>query len=118
MEQYRAKRQELQGLQERLNELETTVTSEDEMVTVTVGPQGQLTRLEFNPRVYRTLAPHELSETITETTRKAFEELTDKRREAMGSLASGAAGFDISRFLPDRPDDFESVKEHYGFRDR
>jgi Uncharacterized protein conserved in bacteria len=117
MEQYQTKRAELKDLQEHLGALEATVITEDEMITVTVGPQGRLTALEFNPRVYRSLSPPELAAAIVAATQQAAAEVGGKMRAAMGSLAP-AGEFDLSKVLTERPDDFEQLKEQYGFRDR
>lgn len=61
MEQYRAKRSQLQDLQRQMGSAEATVTAAGGMVTVKVGAQGRLTGLEFDPRVYRKLSPSELA---------------------------------------------------------
>ncbi|MCC5578080.1 YbaB/EbfC family nucleoid-associated protein [Microtetraspora sp. AC03309] len=48
----------------RLGELTVTSHSEDGMVTVTVGPRGQVRNIELDPRVYRKSSPSELSHSI------------------------------------------------------
>lgn len=48
----------------RLSELTVTSHSEDGVVTVTVGPRGQVWNIELDPRVYRKLSPSELSHSI------------------------------------------------------
>src|SRR4051812_21342052 len=40
-------------LQRKLKAVEATVTSEDGLVTATVGPRGQVVKVEFDPRIYR-----------------------------------------------------------------
>jgi DNA-binding protein YbaB len=61
----------LQDLQQRLRAANATVTSEDGLVTATVGPRGQLVSLELDPRIYRRPDSKHLASTITQTVQKA-----------------------------------------------
>jgi DNA-binding protein YbaB len=124
--EYRKKRTDLEKLQETMASAEATVTAADDMVTVRVGPQGRLLGLEFNPRVYRKLSPSELAETVLAAVREATAQVGDQVRAAMEPLTpenasyEGVAGerLDLSKFLPEHPDDFQALKERYGLRDR
>lgn len=124
--EYRQKRADLKKLQETMASAEATVTAADDMVTVRVGPQGRLLGLEFNPRVYRKLSPSELAETVLIAVREATAQVGDQVRTAMepltpqGASYESVAGqqFDLSKFLPEHPEDFETLKERYGFRDK
>jgi DNA-binding protein YbaB len=124
--EYRKKRADLQKLQETMASAEATVTAADEMVTVRVGPQGRLLGLEFNPRVYRKLSPSELAETVLAAVQEATAQVADQVRAAAEPLTPDDASyepvagerFDLSKFLPEHPDDFQALKERYGLRDK
>ncbi len=126
LEEYQRKRADLRRLQETMAEVEVTVTTEDELVTVRVGSQGRLLGLEFNPRVYRRLSPPELAEAVLGAVQEAAVQVGEQMRVAMEPLTPDGAsveavagkGFDLSRILPERPDDFDALKERYGFRDK
>lgn len=124
--EYRQKQADLKKLQETMASAEATVTAADDMVTVRVGPQGRLLGLEFNPRVYRRLSPSELAEAVLTAVQEATAQVGDQVRTAMEPLRPDDAsyesvagkGFDLSKFLPEHPEDFEALKERYGFRDK
>lgn len=61
----------LSGLQARLRAVNASVTSDDGMVTATVGPRGQLVSLEIDPRIYRRPDSRLLAQTITQTVQAA-----------------------------------------------
>ena len=124
MERYRAKRAQLQELQRQMGSAEATVTAADGLVTVTVGPQGRLTGLEFDPRVYRKLSAAELAECVLAAVQEASGQVGDQMRAALEPLMPGETSYggvervDLSKVLPERPDDLEAMKERYGLRDR
>jgi DNA-binding protein YbaB len=60
-------------LQQRISEVEVTERSSDGHVTATVGPRGQLVRLELDPRLYRNPDSVRLADTIIETVQVAAE---------------------------------------------
>jgi DNA-binding protein YbaB len=124
MEQYQAKRSQLQELQRQMGSAEATVTAADGMVTVTVGAQGRLTGLEFNPRVYRRLSPSELAECVLAAVQEAGGQVGDQMRAVLEPLVPNGTSYgdmgsvDLSKVLPERPDDLDSLKERYGLRDK
>ena len=126
LEEYRRKRADLKKLQETAASAEATVTAADEMVTVRVGAQGRLVGLEFNPRVYRHLSPSELAETVLVAVQEAAAQVGDQMRAAMEPLTTHHASydaitgeeFDLSEVLPEHPEDFDTLKERYGFREK
>jgi DNA-binding protein YbaB len=124
MEQYQAKRAQLQELQRQMGTAQATVTAADGMVTVTVGAQGRLTGLEFDPRVYRRLSPSQLAECVLAAVREAGGQVGDQMRTALEPLVSDSTsngdigGVDLSKVLPERPDDLDALKERYGLRDQ
>jgi DNA-binding protein YbaB len=124
MEQYQAKRSQLQELQRQMGSAEATVTAADGMVTVTVGAQGRLTGLEFNPRVYRRLSPSELAECVLAAVQEAGGQVGDQMRAVLEPLVPDGTSYgdmgsvDLSKVLPERPDDLDALKERYGLRDK
>ncbi|MEV0144468.1 MULTISPECIES: YbaB/EbfC family nucleoid-associated protein [unclassified Nonomuraea] len=70
----------------RLAELEATAQSGDGMVTVRVGPRGEVRAIELNPRVYRKLSPSELSHEIMTQIEQATASVTASSKELMGPL--------------------------------
>jgi len=71
MAQFERMRSGIGELQQRLKAVSATVTSDDGLVTVTVGPRGQVTKVEFDPRIYRRPNSKELAATVTDTIRRA-----------------------------------------------
>jgi DNA-binding protein YbaB len=61
----------LDELRQKLLSISVTVTSDDGMVTATVGPRGQLQRLELDPRIYRRPDARALADTIVTTVQRA-----------------------------------------------
>lgn len=80
--QFERMRSEYGTLQQKLRAVSATVKSEDGYVSATVGPRGQLIRLELDPRIYRRPNSRELATTITETIQKA----TAKAMESIEEL--------------------------------
>ncbi len=58
-------------LHERARAVQVTETSADGLVSATVGPRGDLVRLDIDPRVYRRPDSRHLADTITETVGRA-----------------------------------------------
>ncbi|HEX6471951.1 MAG TPA: YbaB/EbfC family nucleoid-associated protein [Streptosporangiaceae bacterium] len=115
LERYREKRDQLRDLRTAMDDAGATVTTEDEMVTVSMGPHGRLTGLEFNPRVYRKMSPSELAAAVLAAVGEARAQVDGQLRAA---LAGGADDdvFDPSRLLPERPDDLDAFRDRYGLR--
>jgi DNA-binding protein YbaB len=74
MDEFNRLRAGADDLQRKLKEVSATVRSRDGFVTATVGPRGQLTKLELDPRIYRKPDSRELAETIVDTVRRATED--------------------------------------------
>ncbi|MGW4797788.1 YbaB/EbfC family nucleoid-associated protein [Nonomuraea sp. NPDC004297] len=83
--------EQLKRMQESMRELSATARSRDGMVSVTVGPRGEVRAIEFDPRVYRKLSPSELSDSIVEQIRHATRQVSGELKELMGP------------FVPDLP---------------
>ncbi|MEV4115790.1 YbaB/EbfC family nucleoid-associated protein [Nonomuraea sp. NPDC049695] len=75
--------EQLKKMQEKVGELSATARSKDGMVTVTVGPRGEVRTIDFDPRVYRKLSPSELSAVIVEQIARATGEVSAGMKELM-----------------------------------
>ena len=58
-------------LAEQARAVQATETSDDGLVSVTVGPRGELVRLDLDPRIYRRPDSRQLADTITATVQRA-----------------------------------------------
>lgn len=91
-----------------LSELTGTAESRDRMVSVTVGPRGQVRDIKLDPRVYRKLSPSELSSAILEQIGAATQQVAVRTKELMSPFVpEGLAvedvlgeGASIESFLP------------------
>lgn len=94
--------QALPDIRTAITALEGSATSEDERITVTVGPSGALKSLVLDPRAMR-MQSHELAEAIVETAKLAADdvqkglsaqltELTGDEDEADAMASSAVSG--------------------------
>lgn len=74
MEEFHRLRSGAEDLQKKLKEVSATARSKDGFVKATVGPRGQLTKLELDPRLYRNPDSGALAESILDTVRRATED--------------------------------------------
>ncbi|MFI0350668.1 YbaB/EbfC family nucleoid-associated protein [Actinomadura sp. 9N407] len=117
LERYKEQRQQLKDLQERIESLGATGEAADGMVKVTVGAQGQVTEVEFDPRVYRKLASEELAEAVLAASQDANRKVAEQRREAMaGSVPDEVLDGDVDKMLPADLTNIEAVVQRYGLR--
>ncbi|WP_433441052.1 YbaB/EbfC family nucleoid-associated protein [Nonomuraea sp. CA-141351] len=75
--------EQLKMMQEKVRELSATARSKDGMVTVTVGPRGEVRTIELDPRVYRRLSPSELSASIVDQIGRATRQVSGDMKELM-----------------------------------
>lgn len=68
---YRRSREQLGAVQQRLASVRESVTSDDGLVTATVGPTGALIQLHIADQAYRALTPAALAELVVRTTAAA-----------------------------------------------
>ncbi|GAB2960848.1 hypothetical protein GCM10027280_57080 [Micromonospora polyrhachis] len=92
-------RVEAAQVQGRVTAIRATATSPDGYVTVVVDHQGQVQRLDIDPRVYRRPDSKQLAETILETIRRAVADA--------GRQVTEAAGDDRLTALPANPFDLD-----------
>ncbi len=96
---YQRLRSGMDELQHRLTELRVTARSADGLVTVTVGPRGQLVDLHLDRTVYRELPPDELAGLIVAVTASAAARVAGEVQQLMtGYLPAGSGTL---RFLRD-----------------
>lgn len=86
---------------ERAAAVEGEAATAEKDVRVVVGPQGDLRKLEIDPRAYRRLGPTELAEEILalskEARQSAGDQIQDATREVLGR------DFDVEAYLDGRP---------------
>ncbi|MFB4317477.1 YbaB/EbfC family nucleoid-associated protein [Actinomadura sp. 21ATH] len=117
LEKYSEQRERLKDMQAKLAAVSATGEAADGMVKVTVGAQGQLTKVELDPRVYRKLASEELAEAVLAASQDAVRQTEGQRREAMaGSVPQEVLDGDFGKLLPDDPTDIDAVRARYGLR--
>ncbi|MEU4575201.1 YbaB/EbfC family nucleoid-associated protein [Nonomuraea sp. ATR24] len=99
--------EQLGRMRERARELSATATSKDGLVTVTVGPRGEVRSIEFDPRVYRRLSPSELSAVLVEQIGRATTQVSGEMKELMAPFVPDlpfedlfGEGTDLDAFLP------------------
>jgi DNA-binding protein YbaB len=108
--QYDRTRKDLETLRERLPTLAGTAESPDGMVTVTVGPRGNLTKIEISPRAYRRLSPTELGELIVEIAEQATRKTYKEMEQLMRPFLSADAPFE--KLMTGQADWVEHVRVH------
>ncbi|GGO76963.1 YbaB/EbfC family nucleoid-associated protein [Nonomuraea cavernae] len=92
----------------KLTELSAVGRSADGMVTVTVGPRGQVCDLRLDPRAYRKLSPSELASSIMEQIGVATAEVAERTKELMAPLVPAGLAYEdvfgegasLESFLP------------------
>ena len=70
----------------RAREISVTTKSRDGLVSVTVGPRGDLVQLDLDPRVYRRPDSRALADTIVATVQAAAAEAQDLVVETLSSV--------------------------------
>jgi DNA-binding protein YbaB len=76
-------------LARRARAVQATETSPDGLVSVTVGPQGRVVRLDLDPRIYRQQDARALADLITETIEHAVWAAEDRVVGIMSAVADG-----------------------------
>lgn len=94
-----------------------SVTSRDRSVEATVGPQGNLTGLNFLDNKYRTMSASALSAVVVETVERARERMARKVVTAFEPLAgdisgpSGLGQLDLAQMLGVSPDEPRTARK-------
>jgi DNA-binding protein YbaB len=118
LEQYREVRDNLGRMQREMAELTGTAESPDGLVKATVDFRGSLTKLEFNPRLVRTIDSVSLAEVIVQTVQQASAGVSEQVRDVVGPNVPESAGlsgmgtdFDFSKMFPADPQDIPGARE-------
>lgn len=72
--------------QKKMLSVTGTATSPDGLITVTVGPRGQLVDLEIDPKIYRRPDSALLAQNILKTVRDAVEQVQAETSKLVGEL--------------------------------
>jgi DNA-binding protein YbaB len=103
--------EQLKQLHEQVSRLSVTVRSNDGLVSVTVGPRGEVRTIDFDPRVYRKLSPSELSALTVEQIQRATRQVSGEMKELMEPFAPDlpfedlfGEGTGFESFLPGEPE--------------
>lgn len=78
----------LREMREELREVTATARSKDGMVTVVVGPRGQVRDIRLDDRVYERLSAAKLSRKILELIDTAGRDVADRTRELAKPFAA------------------------------
>ena len=118
---YRRSREQLGAVHRTLANLRASATSEDGLVTVTVGAQGQLHELVIVDSAYRKLRPHELAATIVALSEAATAHVSRAAGEALApvlpadtdpeALLRGTADLTPAELKPEAPDAEDSFED-------
>ena len=84
--EFTAQRQQLADAQAEMRTLGAKVTSAKNVLTVELGPGGEITELTFNNRDYRTMGPDDLGALVRDTIADARRQLADRMQASMGGL--------------------------------
>ena len=110
MDDYSQQVERLNEMRHDLDKVSATATRKDGLVTVVVGPRGQVQDIRLNPRVYRKLDSGELSRAIMQLIGEATADVSEQMRKIMTPFmpeglshetALGKDGF--TSFLPQPP---------------
>jgi DNA-binding protein YbaB len=92
--EYAEQRKKLLTAQRKLNRVTATATSARNVLTVTVGPGGQLQEVRFNNRDYRDMGPEDLGEMVKQTVEEARVALAAEVQRAMRPLQGNRSTLD------------------------
>lgn len=103
--EYHRVREGARELQRRLAELSATASSARQTVVVTVGPQGELTGLEFPSGAHKRLPPKELADLVVATAAEARTRVLGRAADLMReSMPEAMTGVDVDALLAGRAD--------------
>jgi DNA-binding protein YbaB len=111
MDDYSRQVERLQEMRRDLDKVSATATRPDGLVTVVVGPRGQVQDIRLDPRVYRKLDSGELSRAIMQLIGEATADVSAQMKKIMTPFmpeglsyetALGKDG-DFTAFLPQPP---------------
>jgi DNA-binding protein YbaB len=77
------------AMHEKARAVQVTEKSPDGLISATVGPRGDLIRLDIDPRIYRRPDARELADSITETVHRAAAKAQERVIELFEPLVPG-----------------------------
>ena len=115
--EFQSKRDELLGLQERMSQVSASQVAPRNVVSVTVGRQGEVLEVKFSGRAHKNMTPGELGKVVTETIRKAQEQVREQVAELIAPMLPGgipvkdllAGRVSADSVLADNPGDMASL---------
>ncbi|GHB68535.1 hypothetical protein GCM10010377_69230 [Streptomyces viridiviolaceus] len=117
---YQSQLAQIGDLQRRMREVTGTATAKSGAMKVTVGPQGEVTALEFPTGAYRRMTPKELADMVMSTIQEARAKATAALTEIMAPhlpegldaehLVRGTAN--VGELFPQEPAMPEGVREY------
>lgn len=115
--EFQSKRDELFGLQERMSAVSASQVAPRNVVSVTVGQQSDVLEVKFPGRAYKNMTPGELGKVVTETIRKAQEQVREQVAELIAPMLPGgipvkdllAGRVSADSVLADNPVDMASL---------
>jgi DNA-binding protein YbaB len=118
LQQYRHMRDNLGAMQREMTELTATAESPGGAVRATVDYRGNLSKLEINPRAYRSLDSTTMGEQIVETAKMAARQVQERVREVVSPNVPDVAGlsviggdFDFTKLFPEKSEDLPGIRE-------
>lgn len=111
MEDYNRQVGRLREMRRALDQVSATAGRGDGLVTVVVGPRGQVQDIRFDPKVYRKLTPSELSRAIMQLIAEATAAASDQMQKIMAPFMPEGLSYeqvlgdkgDFTAFLPQPP---------------
>jgi DNA-binding protein YbaB len=111
MEDYSREVGRLKEMRAALDQVTATAKRSDGLVTVVVGPRGQVQDIRFDPKVYRKLSPGELSRAIMQLIATATADVSGQMQKIMAPFMPEGLSYeqvlgdkgDFTAFLPQPP---------------
>jgi DNA-binding protein YbaB len=108
---YSQKIERLQEMRHDLGKVSATAKRADGLVTVVVGPRGQVEDIRFDPRVYRKLDSGRLARAVMELIAEATADVSEQMKKIMTPFMPEGLSYeavlgqegDFTAFLPQRP---------------
>jgi DNA-binding protein YbaB len=92
--EYERARRQVETVRERMPTMKATAESADKLVKATVGPRGNLERLEIDPRAYRRLSPTQLADAIVATAASASRRMHSELEPLLRPFLAAGAPFE------------------------
>lgn len=94
MKDYSQLGERLMEMRQKIEETVATASSGDGLVTVVVGPRGQVRDIRLDPKVYRKLTPSELSESIMKLIGEAAADVAQQMQEVVAPFIPEGLSYD------------------------